>query len=81
MVEAHKAISIPLVGNKLMVIPEGTTFNCGGGFTDEQRQTLWDTRESLVGRIAELKFQEVSSDNVPRFNVFMRFREDLEFGL
>lgn len=59
----------------------GITFEVGSGFNDEQRERLWQSKENLIGRIVEYKYQELTEDNIPRFPTFVRFREDQEAGL
>lgn len=53
---------------------EGTeSFNVGTGFNDDQRRELWKERESLVGKIAIVNYQHITSGRgVPRFPVFVR---------
>jgi DNA ligase-1 len=51
---------------------DGSTFNVGTGFTDEQRYNLWKIKESLPGMTVKVKYQHITSGNkVPRFPVFM----------
>lgn len=52
----------------------------GTGFTDAEReffQGLWDS-QSLVGRVVEIKFQDVTVEDACRFPVYHRLREDKE---
>jgi DNA ligase-1 len=51
---------------------DGNVFKVGTGFSAEQRQIFWEDREILVGKIARVKYQHISSANhVPRFPVFV----------
>lgn len=52
----------------------------GTGFTDQEREEFHTMDESgiLVGRIVEIKFQEITSDGSCRFPVYNRLREDKE---
>jgi len=48
----------------------GETFSVGTGsfLTRENRNLLWETRESLLGKTATIKYQDLTSDRkVPRF--------------
>lgn len=54
----------------------GKRVSVGSGFDDEQRKSLWKNRENLIGKVVTFKYQELSKYGVPRFPVFMRFRED-----
>jgi ATP-dependent DNA ligase len=53
----------------------GNTFNIGTGFTDERRKELWEARQILVGQIAVVKYQHITSGyKVPRFPVFVEIK-------
>ncbi len=59
---------------------KGNQVNCGSGFTDEDRTQLWVDRESLIGRVAEIKFKEVSRNKKTgleslQFPTWQRLRE------
>lgn len=58
----------------------GNTVNVGSGFSDELRKELWNKRNQLVGKIIEVKAQEIttnkSGENSLRFPIFKRMRED-----
>lgn len=51
---------------------DGHLFNVGTGFTRDQRNEFWKTRDELVGNFARVKYQHITSGrNVPRFPVFV----------
>lgn len=55
--------------------------NVGSGFDDETRRKFWTNRESLIGRIVEVKYKEISKDKKTgleslQFPIFIRLRED-----
>ena len=55
--------------------------NVGSGFDDETRRKLWTNRESLIGKIVEVKYKEISKDKKTgleslQFPIFIRLRED-----
>lgn len=54
------------------------TFKIGTGFTAQQRQNMWDCRDSLIGRIVTFKHQPHGSLNLPRIPVFVGFRNVLD---
>lgn len=54
---------------------DGSIFNVGTGFTDERRKELWEGRDLLVGQVAIVKYQHITSGNkVPRFPVFVEVK-------
>lgn len=53
----------------------------GSGFTDEQRATYWQQRDSIAGTLCEVKYKEISSDKNTgleslQFPVFVQLRTD-----
>lgn len=57
-------------------LDNGGEVRVGSGFKDEERATLWEQREDLIGMIAEVKYQEKTNDGSLRFPIFIRFRHD-----
>ena len=54
----------------------GPTFNVGSGFTEFDRQTLWATRDSLIGKTITFKhFAQTGVIEKPRNPVFVSFRD------
>ncbi len=58
-------------------------FEIGTGFTAAQRQELWDAwhaaGKSFPGRgLVKFKYQELTKDGVPRFPVFIDFRDPID---
>jgi len=56
----------------------GVEFEIGTGFDFEERKSLWDERESLVGRIAKYKHFPSGSKDRPRFPVFLGWRNPID---
>jgi DNA ligase-1 len=46
-------------------------FNVGTGFTADQRHDLWKIRDSLIGKVARIQYQHLTSNHIPRFPVFV----------
>jgi DNA ligase-1 len=53
---------------------QGAHFKCGTGFTDTQRQYIWDNRDQFVGSQCTIKFKGWGSKGRPRQPVFMGWR-------
>lgn len=53
------------------------TFACGTGFTDAQRQLIWDNQSEYLGKMASIRYMLVGSKDLPRVPSFQGFR-DLE---
>jgi DNA ligase-1 len=67
-----------LGGFELRDIHSGVEFRCGTGLTQNDRETLWDTREELIGKIIKYKFFPTGSKDRPRHPVFLGFRSKLD---
>ena len=52
------------------------TFNCGTGFTDAQRQEIWDNMGKYLGKLASIRYMEVGSKDKPRVPSFVGFRNE-----
>lgn len=67
------------LGN-IIVEYKDNTVGVGSGFTDEMRDWVWVNRDSLLGRVVEVKYKEITHDKVTgkeslQFPVFVQFRE------
>lgn len=65
----------------LVVQYKKNTVNVGSGFDDETRKRFWDNRESLIGRVVEVKYKEISKDKKTgleslQFPIFVGLREN-----
>lgn len=58
----------------LIVEWKGKQFNIGSGFTDSQRQDIWDNREEYLGKPVTFKYQELTKYGIPRFPTFKALR-------
>ena len=54
----------------------GVKVSVGSGFTDELREEIWSDPDSFVGRVVEIRYQEVTPDGSLRFPTFVCFRND-----
>lgn len=64
----------------LVVQYKNNTVNVGSGFDDETRKLLWNKKESLIGRVVEVKYKEITKDKKTdleslQFPIFMQLRE------
>ena len=64
----------------LVVKYKENTINVGSGFDDETRKRFWENRESLIGRVIEVKYKEISKDKKTgleslQFPIYMGLRE------
>lgn len=54
----------------------GVEVQVGSGFSDSLRETIWSDPESFIGRMIEVRYQEVTPDGSLRFPTFVCFRND-----
>ena len=60
---------------------KGNEVRVGSGFTDEERFWFWQRRESMIGKLCEVKYKEISCDKHTgaeslQFPVFVALRTD-----
>lgn len=68
------------LGN-LIVEYKDNTVGVGSGFSDEQRHEIWNNKDAYIGRIAEVRYKEITHDKVTgkeslQFPTFVQFREE-----
>ena len=59
-----------------MVVYNGVQVQVGSGFSDELRDTIWADPDAFIGRIIEVRYQEVTPDGSLRIPTFVCFRND-----
>jgi DNA ligase-1 len=62
------------LGGLTVLQDNGNTCDVGSGFTDEDREWIWNNKDKVIGRIAELTYQEMTPDDIMRFPIFKRWR-------
>ena len=60
----------------LVVDYKGVEVGVGSGLDDQLRNEIWRSAESFVGRMVEVRYQEVTPDGSLRFPTFVCFRND-----
>ena len=60
----------------VVVSYKGVDVNVGSGFSDELRDKIWEDRDAFIGKIIEVRYQEVTPDGSLRFPTFVCFRND-----
>ena len=55
---------------------KGVEVQVGSGFSDELRDKVWSDPDSFIGRMIEVRYQEVTPDGSLRFPTFVCFRND-----
>lgn len=58
------------------VLFNGVEVQVGSGLTDELREKIWADQESFLGRMIEVRYQEITPDGSLRFPTFVCFRND-----
>ena len=64
------------LGALLCQLPNGGTVQVGGGYSDAQRDEFWKVKETLIDRVVEVEFQEMTKDGNLLFPQFLQLRED-----
>lgn len=55
---------------------KGVDVQVGSGLTDDIRESVWNMPNAFVGRLIEVRYQEVTPDGSLRFPTFVCFRND-----
>lgn len=65
------------LGGFTVLQENGMACDVGSGYNDEERDELWDKQDDIVGRMMEVKYQNLTDeDKVMRFPIFVRWRPD-----
>lgn len=60
-----------------IIVKNGDVFvNVGSGFSDDERKQIWENRSNFRNHIAEIRYQEETSDGSLRFPTFRGWRPD-----
>lgn len=62
----------------LIVEWNGFQFNIGSGFTDAERERIWDNREKFHGKLVKFKYFPVGGYDLPRHPVFCGLRDPID---
>ena len=54
----------------------GVDVQVGSGFSDDLRTAIWADKDNFLGRMIEVRYQEVTPDGSLRFPTFVCFRND-----
>ena len=53
-----------------------SSFKVGTGFSDEQRQEIWNNKESYLGKLASIRYMSVGIKDLPRVPSFIGWRHE-----
>src|SRR5690606_29022945 len=77
---SHKENLVPmgtLGALKVRDVKTGVEFDIGTGFSDLERQRMWDIRDRWLGRVVKYKFLPVGVKDKPRHPVYLGPRTDI----
>lgn len=66
------------LGHFTVMQENGIECDVGTGFKADELDRLWARRDEIIGRVAEIAYQELTDDGKMRFPVFKRWRPDKE---
>lgn len=75
---SHKENLVGLgdLGALVLETADGQQFNCGTGFDDALRAEIWANQGAYLGRMAKVKSFLIGVKDLPRFPVFLGFRDE-----
>lgn len=67
---------------KVRDINSGVEFEIGTGegLTQALRKEIWDNRDAYLGKLVKYKYQPAGQKNLPRFPVWLAFRDERDMG-
>ena len=68
------------LGALVLETADGQRFNCGTGFDDAARSEIWNNRDQYLGRWAKIKSFLIGVKDLPRFPVFLGWRDPIDMG-
>ena len=73
---SHKDNLIPMNTLGSLILKYGDdSFQMGTGFTDEQRQEIWDNRDKYLDKLASVRYMSVGLKDKPRVPSFIGWRD------
>lgn len=76
---SHKENMVPRGDlGALVLAGDGYEFRCGTGFTDGERASIWERRDSYIGKAAKVKYLPVGVKTAPRHPVFLGWRDPID---
>jgi DNA ligase-1 len=75
---SHKAGMVPMDTLGAFIVQDiktGVTFKVSTGMDAKTRKEVWDNRDSYKGKLLKYKYQEVGQKDLPRFPVWLGFRD------
>ena len=73
---SHKDNLIPMNTLGSLILKYGDdSFQMGTGFTDEQRQEIWDNRDKYLGKLTSVRYMSVGLKERPRIPSFIGWRD------
>ena len=74
---SHKDNLIPMNTLGSLILKYGDdSFQMGTGFTDEQRQEIWNNRDKYLGKLASVRYMSVGLKERPRIPSFIGWRDN-----
>jgi DNA ligase-1 len=78
---SHKANMVPMGTMGALIVRDlksKVEFNIGTGFSDAERQQIWDHRETFLGAVASYEFLPIGVKDKPRHPAFKGWRSSFD---
>ena len=69
-----------VLGAVIFKLPNGLTVEGRPAMTVEEKAEIWNNKKKYLGKIGTLKYQELTTGQVPRFPVFTHWRPSIDIG-
>ena len=64
------------LGGLIVMQENGVEGKVGGGFSDDERDEIWEKSDAVIDRVIEVEYQNLTDDKKMRFPVKKRWRTD-----
>ena len=76
--ESEGLVPANTLGYLLCRTSEGVEFKVGTGFSQAERDSLWQSPDGLIGKLVKYKYFDVGIKEAPRHPVFLGFRDETD---
>ncbi|MRN38582.1 ATP-dependent DNA ligase [Neisseria sp. N95_16] len=76
--ESEGLVPANTLGYLLCRTLEGVDFKVGTGFSQAERDSLWQSPDDLIGKLVKYKYFDVGIKEAPRHPVFLGFRDEID---
>jgi DNA ligase-1 len=66
------------LGALILRLPDGTEFSCGTGFSDVERELIWNNRDTYLGKLVSFDHFPIGVKDKPRHPSYKGLRDPID---